>query len=102
MLWYISFATQSAFLGATIVEADSADDALAKTRRLGINPGGEAAIMALSASANEHPMTRFMMNRLCSKAEIESYGPIVRTGDMTDEQREVFERAATIACDDCN
>jgi hypothetical protein len=102
MLWYISFATERAFLGATIVEANTIEDALDETRRLGINPGGEAAMIALSDDAKPHPMTQFMMNRLRSKMEMATFGPLVRSGDMTAEEREAFEGRATFVCNDCN
>ncbi len=39
--WYFSFADNDGFRGACQVTASSLDDAITKTWKLGINPGGE-------------------------------------------------------------
>lgn len=40
-LWYLSFASPKAFLGACVVEGDGVVEAVKEAARLGINPGGE-------------------------------------------------------------
>ena len=40
---YLSFAGEEGWRGCTVVEADSFLEAVLKTHRLGINPGGEVA-----------------------------------------------------------
>jgi hypothetical protein len=77
--WYLSFATdEEGFLGACVVEADEFDDALRKSHILAINPGGEVMGMLVPNDARDN----LPLNKLMSKAELASYGPIKRMGDM--------------------
>jgi hypothetical protein len=63
-LYYLSFCDPDKpkgqqFLGATIVEADSSLDAVSKTHRLKINPGGEVMIVELE-EPNLEAVKRFI------------------------------------------
>lgn len=98
--FYISFAGEEGFRGATVVAERDVTRALRKTWRLGINPGGEAAIMQVQLSPeNERDpevmetITR-MLNRLCSREELFAHG----ADRLADLPEEVSERAAFV-CD---
>ena len=75
MLWYISFASETGFLGTTVVEADSPPAALQEATRLGINPGGEAAIWWL-AERDDGTIAEIakFRDRLVWREECESLG----------------------------
>lgn len=45
--FYLSFATDEYPLGGTLVEAEDASGALVQATQLGLNPGGQAAILRL-------------------------------------------------------
>lgn len=53
--WYISFADDDAFLGGTVVEAESAEAALMEATSRGLNPGGEAAILEVPREVEDLP-----------------------------------------------
>jgi len=42
--WYISFASESGFLGAVQVQAETQERAIIQSHKLRINPGGEAMV----------------------------------------------------------
>src|SRR5258708_3418459 len=98
-LWYISFATDEGFRGATVVEALSAEDALAVATQRGLNPGGEAAIF--QAPTPTPPDLLSYLNRLVGKEELLRDGAS-RHGDLSDEKREAIESHGTVACERCN
>ena len=105
MSWfYISFATDEEFLGATVVEGGDAQDAFFEATLKGLNPGGEAAILEIPLAAQQEPDFHFMKNKLCSKEQIlGSGGKPIR--ELNSEQREVFDTKATrISAEDnvCN
>lgn len=103
--FYISFATDAGFRGATVVEARNAKRAFQKATRLGLNPGGEAAILGLPDGAEKDPEAmagvRRMLNRLCGKDELLSHGA-ERVADMPKEIQDVFGHVATCVCEKCN
>jgi len=70
--WYISFATRYRPLGATVVYAASAEAALVKATKFGLNPGGEAAILPVPDARVTEAMV--MLNRLVSADEILNNG----------------------------
>ncbi len=77
--WYLSFSKTKAeggFLGGVFVDAMGISDAIAKTHRLGINPGGEV----LSCPPNQATamLGKQWKNRLLSKADL---------GRLDDEQQ---------------
>ena len=98
-LWYISFATDEGFRGATVVEALSAEDALATATERGLNPGGQAAI--LQAPTPTPPDLLSYLNRLVGKEELLRDGGS-RHGDLSEEEQEAIESHATAACEHCN
>lgn len=102
-LFYISFATDDGFLGATVVSAINEEEALAKTTRLGLNPGGEAAIVAVPPSMPSEGIAEMLTyeNRLVGKAELFSNGA-ERVGDMTPEHRHALREKTTFVCETCN
>lgn len=96
--WYISFATDTDFLGATVVEATSANNALAVATLRSLNPGGEAAIMQIPEN---DPGSRIMKNRLVGRAEMMARGA-TRLADMPGEVQRVFGELSERVCQDCN
>ena len=102
-LFYISFATDAGFRGATVVEADSESDAIAVASRLGLNPGGEAAILAVPPDlpADGRAKVLSYQNRLVGKAEILSHGGF-RYGDCSEEMQDRVARVVTKVCAQCN
>lgn len=98
-MFYVSFASK-AFLGAVIIEADGPMDALEQATMLGLNPGGEAAIMRGAPEC-----ARAHANRLLkSPAEIEAaFGtPVHRLVDMDERERNAIKSAVTTICENCN
>jgi hypothetical protein len=73
--WYLSFAEPRKWKGAVIVQARGIMGAVAEANRLGINPGGEVKGARLSP---EHTPPENLINRLLSKADIESFPGGVR------------------------
>ena len=76
--WYLSFVGEKGFLGACVVEGESEEEALLLSHRLKINPGGEVLLIPVPEKARD----LFPLNKLMSKAELASYGPIHRLGDL--------------------
>jgi hypothetical protein len=110
MYFYISFAADDGFRGATVVKGRSAEDALKEATRRGLNPGGEAAILAFPPGAAERESDlrsasarpwRSMINRLVGKEELIAAGA-KRVGDLPGQLKSRWEREAEIVCNDCN
>jgi hypothetical protein len=100
-LWYISFATDQGFRGATVVEADDAPHALTVATQRGLNPGGEAAIFAIPPEGESEPDLFAIRDRLADKAEMMSLQG-KRLGDLPEEMQSRVEASAEFACEDCN
>lgn len=102
-LYYISFATDACFLGATVVMAKDKTGALSEANRLGINPGGEAAILDMPPNLSAAGLAEMLSyrNRLVTKDELLSNGA-QRVGDAPCTVQDGFNREATIVCEDCN
>lgn len=100
-LFYISFATDKGFRGATVVSAADDAAALAEATRRGLNPGGEAAIIAVPPEAEDHPDMARLLNRLAGRDEMIAEGG-KRLGDCSDDVQSCFDAAASRACNDCN
>ena len=66
--FYISFADDDSFRGAVIVKAPGEAHAIQASHRLGINPGGQAAIFKVPDGA---PVPPAAVNRLLSKRDLE-------------------------------
>lgn len=84
--YYISFAGEEGFRGATVV---AERDNLRKTWRLGLNPGGEAAILELPEEAESNPEVMEevarMLNRLVPKGEILALQAVLRGAKLKGE-----------------
>jgi hypothetical protein len=86
-LWYLSFVDPGPpgrFLGGAVVEGVDLGDALRNAWALKINPGGE--VLGAPIEKNLFPV-----NRLLSRAELESFAPVSRLGD-TDRRPQVIGR----------
>lgn len=99
--FYISFATDEGFRGATVVMADGADDAIAEATRRGLNPGGQAAIIEAPPECENEPDFRALINRLLGREEMLEQGGR-RLGDLSEEDQEVVIALADSVCEGCN
>lgn len=100
--WYISFATdETGFLGATVVQADNVNLAIAEATERGLNPGGEAAIFEVPDDAVNNPDVQALINRLANKAEMIAQGG-KRLGDLSEEVQATANIMADVVCADCN
>ena len=99
--FYISFATDEGFRGATVVEAHDAEDAFDEATRRDLNPGGEAAILEIPPDIVSNPDMMAMRNRLVGKDEMLANGA-KRQADCSEEIQDAFEAAATRVCAGCN
>jgi hypothetical protein len=95
--WYISFATDDAFLGATVVEAASSRGAFDEATRRGINPGGNAAIVGMPEDCEDEADVQAMLNRLVHKDELLAMGGRARK-DCPPEVQDAFDAAADHIC----
>lgn len=100
--FYISFATDEGFRGATVVKAINAEGAVKEATTRGLNPGGEAAIMEIPPEAESEPQMLAMVNRLVGRDEMIEQQGGQRMGDMPEEMQDAIEGAADFVCDDCN
>lgn len=100
MKFYISYANDK-FLGCTVVEAVSPEDALEEATKRGLNPGGEAAILGVPVSEYNNPEMLSLENRLVGKEEMMAQGAH-RYGDLSDENKEKFNEAVISVCEECN
>ena len=71
-IWWLSFADDDGFLGGCFIEAADMLDAVTKTHRLGINPGGEAMGAELPNGAWERVSGEVgaVLNRLYARHEV--------------------------------
>jgi hypothetical protein len=93
-LFYISFASETEFLGATVLEAVDEIAVLNEATRQGLNPGGQAAILELPYRAlAEADDIRSMQGRLIGKEEMKAMGG-KRHGDLDDDMQNKFENAS--------
>lgn len=100
--FYISFASEErGFLGATVVKAADPKRALRTASRLGLNPGGEAAIFRWPPEDEGNTEMRSMLNRLVGKEELLAGGG-KRKADLSEEMQERFDHEAAFVCEMCN
>lgn len=100
--FYISFASEErGFLGATVVEGKNEKRALRAASRLGLNPGGEAAIFRWPPEDEGNAEMRSMLNRLVGKEELLANGG-KRKADLSEELQDRFESEAVFVCEACN
>jgi hypothetical protein len=74
--WYLSFVDEGGFKGACVVEADSLGEAIRSAWAHECNPGGEVLGIPFDKEIG------LPLYRLMSRAELETYGPVQRKGDM--------------------
>lgn len=94
-LFYISFATDTKFLGATVLESTDEASVIAEATKHGLNPGGQAAILELPYAALEAPDIRMLQGKLFNKEEMLINGA-VRHGDLDINMQAKFENAASV------
>lgn len=87
-MYYLSFATPDRSLGATVVAADDEYEAIQKSHRLKINPGGEVLIIELPEELETEPEIIACLNKLMTREECEQLGA-KRLADMTPEELEL-------------
>lgn len=84
-LWYLSFVGDKGFLGGCVVKATTIEEAIRRSWRLKINPGGE--VMCIPVPAGREDM--LPLNRLMTRQELEEYGPVARKRDMENPPQEI-------------
>lgn len=91
--FYISFADdqRGGFLGACIVSAADHRSAEARSRQLGIHPGGEALIFKIPGDAVPYPKDALLSSE--DMARIDG-APAVRVGDLTPMEIKALESIA--------
>ncbi len=89
-LYYISFATETEFLGATVVEAVSERNALEIATNNNLNPGGQAAILLVPESCYDKPDVYLLKYKLFNKKQMNELGA-KRHGDLPEETRDILE-----------
>lgn len=89
-LYYISFATETEFLGTTVVEGVSENNALEVATNNGLNPGGQAAILCVPEQCYELPDVAPLKYKLFNKEQMKALGA-TRHGDLSENQRAVIE-----------
>ena len=94
-LFYISFATDTEFLGATVLESYDEINVLIEATKHGLNPGGQAAILELPYEALQADDIRCLQGRLASKEEMFANGA-QRHGDLNEDLQNKFENTAVI------
>ena len=94
-LWWVSFASETAFLGVVIGEGETAHDIETEINRQSLNPGGEAVYLPIPTkhecllSIEElEGVDRAPRWKLLSKAELPF---AARLGDADEEERENFD-----------
>lgn len=76
--WFLSFASDEAFLGGCVIKARGIATAIRRAHALGINPGGQ--VMAVQGPACDQP-PGLPIDRLLSREEL---GPGETVGEMED------------------
>lgn len=93
--FYISFGTEDAFLGATVVEGVDAENALQNATRAGLNPGGEAMILFITSEEAGAFDMQAIFNRLATLEEMKSLGGNA-SRSISDDALAKLQRDATI------
>lgn len=91
-LFYISFATETEFLGATVLESHDELSVLVEATKHGLNPGGQAAILEIPYECLNEPDCRKMQERLLTKQQMIEFsikGSSYK--DLNDEDKSLVE-----------
>jgi hypothetical protein len=76
---YLSFVDDTGWLGAVITRASGPLTAVLKCHMMGVNPGGEVAIMY---TPPEQEIPTWAVDRLLTQAELEQFcGPVMSLGE---------------------
>jgi hypothetical protein len=94
-LFYISFATDTEFLGATVIDGISETQALDIITNLGLNPGGQAIILELPPYLWEAPDIKPMIGKLFNKEQMRAMGSKAHK-DLNEDVREILEGYAHV------
>jgi hypothetical protein len=89
-LFYISFATDVEFLGATVIDGLSETSALDIATNLGLNPGGQAVVLELPPDLWEAPDVKPMIGKLFNKEQMRAMGSKSHK-DLDEETKELLE-----------
>ena len=94
-LYYISFATETEFLGATVVEGFSETNAYDIATNNDLNPGGQAAILEVPEELYDAIDVAPLKYKLLNKEQMKALGSI-RHGDMPEETRMILALNSTV------
>jgi hypothetical protein len=89
-LWWISYANEKGNLGLNLIPAESEQQAMELANYLGINPGGEVAMIAV-------PMENYpesLYNRLLQAQDLQDAGIQFRKGGIP-------PKGSRMMCEDC-
>lgn len=100
-LFYLSFATDEGFQGATVVCADDAQDAVIEASFRGLNPGGQVMVVEIPPEIESKPDVVMLFNRLAGKEEMMAAGGM-RLGDLPEDAQDILQEMADVICEDCN
>ena len=95
--FYISYATETTFLGAAVVQASDPIGAGLRAHELGIDPGGQAVAIEIGAEPR-FPVE--MRDVLLTKAQLSAYdeaqgdGPIRSLGEIANDSSDSCTRVA--------
>lgn len=102
MKFYILFATDKKFLGATVVDAENSTQALQVATEKGLNPGGEAMVIAVPKESEKAPELVAIQDRLAGEEEMMGAGG-KKVGGLDDDDMDVLDASQPdIICQDCN
>jgi len=90
--FYCSFFDTEKFRGGVFVQARGLLDCTIRTKELNANPGGELLAIPIPAEEEHNMPPESFRNRLLTKEELESFGPIVRMDVVTVEESAYEER----------
>ena len=89
-LYYISFATDTEFLGSTVVEGITETQALQIATNNDLNPGGQAAILEIPRELYEAPDIVPLKYKLLNKEQMIALGA-KRHGSLEAHERLILE-----------
>lgn|SRR3990167_4970688 len=101
-LFYLSFAKPGKFLGIALVYADDALSAVKEAGLMGINPGGEIAVLELhDLESDKLRAVQENCGRLIGREELEQlFGPVMSIEDAQKKNSNIPD--PVIICEDCN
>jgi len=76
--WWLSFADEEKFLGVVVLQAPDGLTAVKVAHLLGVNPGGEVAVMQLEPKPEQGTLLCLHQNRLLNRSEAEALDAAAR------------------------